>query len=99
MKRPRQRGEAEGPAGQAPSLDAEGLTRFWQEEGLKPKAASLLADACLRLGGALADPDHLFSVLQRWRRVLPDVDVVAMASKDQALLQADVSMAIRNLVR
>lgn len=83
----------------ASSLGAEGLVRFWQEEGLRPKAASLLAEVCLKRGGALADPDNLFSLLQRWRRVLPEADVVSMASKDPDLLQAEVSVSIKNLVR
>lgn len=33
------------------------------------------------------------------RRVLPDADVVSMASKDAEMLKADVSVSIRNLVR
>lgn len=94
-----------GPGGAdagAPSsalrVEEEALLRVWLDEGVKQTTAVRLAARCIMLGGPQADADALFARLERWRRVLPGASVKRIVERDDALLTADISLAIRNVL-
>lgn len=73
------------------------LESFWVEQGLSRSQAESLTRQVLGLEHKFST-EQLSASLQRWRRVLPDVDVVELVYKDCQLLLADVTAAVRNIV-
>lgn len=73
------------------------IESFWVEQGLNRPEAEALTRQILGLDPNVSTPQLTASV-QRWRRVLPDVDIAELALKDCQLLLADVTAAVRNIV-
>lgn len=91
---------ASAPSGPAPT-DGQ-LCAFWVEEGLSSAAAARLVAELQQQQQTSGRPPlgiaQLSAITQRWRRVLPDMDISELVARDSGLLTADVSLAIRNLV-
>ncbi|KAG1669747.1 hypothetical protein FOA52_001576 [Chlamydomonas sp. UWO 241] len=88
-------GQARGQGVDPPSDEA--MLAFWTEQGLPDDAAhALLVELVSR--GACHTTNQLSSKIQRLQRVLPDVDIAAMASKDAGVLDADISAALLNVI-
>lgn len=87
--------QASSPVG--PPASDEALQAFWVEQGLSASAADRMLREMKRSSHVFSVP-QLAAIMQRWQRVLPEMDVAELAFRDVEMLSADVRLAIRNLV-
>ncbi|PNH08702.1 Ubiquitin fusion degradation protein 1 [Tetrabaena socialis] len=73
------------------------MVAFWSEQGLSDSVSESLA---LRLeqSGQQYSIKQLWGKVQRLQRLLPDADMARLVEKDPAVLDADPSLAIRNMI-
>eukprot|EP00798_Chlamydomonas_sp_ICE-L_P001961 gene1961-33374_t len=92
------RGVGGDPLSEAPPPLQDHVCSFWIEQGLNAREAGQLYKEVQRAGRTYS-LYQLSSKVARWSRVLPDVDVAALAAKDMELLEADVGSGLMNLIR
>jgi len=83
--------------GTLPALSYDAALSFWVEQGLSKNAAARLLRE-IDASGRSYTLQQLTSKVQRWQRVLPDVDIATLASKDFQLLDADINRALLNMI-
>jgi len=84
--------EEESSISNSPDLSApEQLLTFWVEQGLSHVAAMRLLDE-MKAMGRFYSRGQLSAKVQRWQRVLPEMDIGSLTAKDPMLLDADVSV-------
>ena len=81
----------------ADAASPEAMLSFWIEHGLSHAGAARLMDE-LRERGRMYTTAQLGAKVQRWQRVLPEVDIGGLASRDPHLLDADVNTAFLNII-
>ena len=69
--------------------NSEALLTFWVEQGLSHMAAMRLLDE-MKAMGHYYSRGQLSAKVQRWQRVLPEMDIGSLTAKDPQLLDADV---------
>eukprot|EP00873_Tetraselmis_striata_P001722 jgi/Tetstr1/421986/TSEL_001231.t2 len=74
------------------------LQHFWREEGLANEAAIAQLVEQLTRDGAEPSMDALYARLQRLRRLLPEADVLKIATSEPQVLKMDLGQATSNLV-
>lgn len=75
------------------------LQAFLEEQGLSEVEAARLVGEMRSTGLTRFSIAAIGAKLQRWQRVLVDVDVVRLLQKDASLLERDVNLAVMNLIQ
>lgn len=73
------------------------LLSFWVEQGLSATAAGRMVEEIVSSGRCYTT-EQLSNKMERLQSVLPDADIAALALKDLALLDCDMSTALVNMI-
>ena len=72
---------------------SEALLTFWVEQGLSDATAMRLLDE-MKAMGRYYSRGQLSAKVQRWQRLLPEMDIGSLTAKDPLLLDADVGVSV-----